>query len=180
MNGTTNTETIYVILTGGTIDSYEISKNKSSVAHYLSNIKLHITFVFNEIFHKSSDFITIDDRKKIINEIQNTKHKHVLITHGTNTIIDTANYIKKNLVNNDKVIILTGAFVPLYFSPISDAIFNLGFSISKFKHSSPGVYICMNGMTFDPENVKKNYDKKIFEYVGSPERETPPGREGPT
>jgi L-asparaginase len=68
---------------------------------------------------------------------------------------DTAKYLKANLKRNDQTIIFfTGALIPLDV-PFSDAAFNLGYSIANVHHLEPGIYVCMNGRVFFPEEIAK-------------------------
>jgi len=151
---------IHFILTGGTIDSYYegsvdtvIPKEHSVIPQYIKSLKLYVEFKFSEICMKDSRNITKSDIKKIYETVENSKHKKIIITHGTYTMPSTAKFLEKNLKNNDKVIILTGGMIPLEgFSP-SDSSFNLGFSIAKSKDLPNGIYICMNGRVFSPKEV---------------------------
>ena len=76
---------------------------------------------------------------------------------------DTAMYLKEKLTDNNKTIILIGSMFPLEGFYHSDAAFNLGYAISKIQTLPAGIYICMNGKTFDPEKVKKNVGEGRFE-----------------
>ncbi len=74
---------------------------------------------------------------------------------------DTARYLEANLKTKDKVIVFTGAMVPVGF-PSSDAFFNLGFTLSKIEYLEPGIYLCMNGKIFIPSEVAKLLSKGKF------------------
>lgn len=163
------TETIHFILTGGTIDSYyEASKdtcipNKESVIPaFIKGLQLYNKFIFTQVCMKDSRSLTKKDVKNILKTAQDSPHKRIIITHGTYTMPDTARFLKAQLKKNDKTIILTGSMIPLQrFSP-SDAPFSLGFSISEVKHLPPGVYVCMNGRVFTPEEVMKEINEGRF------------------
>lgn len=151
---------IHFILTGGTIDSYYegsidtvVPKKHSVIPRYIESLKLYEGFKFSEICMKDSRDLTKKDLKKIYETVENSKYKRIIITHGTYTLPNTARFIEKNLKNRDKVIILTGAMIPLEgFSP-SDASFNLAFSIAKSQDLPNGTYVCMNGKIFSSEEV---------------------------
>jgi L-asparaginase len=87
--------------------------------------------------------------------IEKSKFKRFIITHGTYTMPDTARYLKANLKRKDATVILTGAMIPMYNMTNSDGPFNLGFSIASFDHLKKGIYVCMNGRIFEPEEVLK-------------------------
>ena len=111
---------------------------------------------------KDSREINANDMKKILGTIQDSKHKKIIITHGTYTMPDTSRYLKANLKRKDQTIILTGSFIPLTgFSP-TDAPFNLGYAISKVQDLPAGIYIAMNGKIFKPEEVIKMLSEGKF------------------
>jgi len=85
--------------------------------------------------------------------------RHVLITHGTDTMTDTAVTLQEI---KDKTIVLTGALNPARFRG-SDAIFNIGGAVVAAQSMPPGIYIVMNGRVFDALKVRKNREKNRFE-----------------
>jgi len=106
-------------------------------------------------------YMTDDIRTDILKTIKKSNCSKVLITHGTDGIIDTANFIQTSAI--DKAIILTGAMIPLKgFSP-SDAGFNLGFAIGNLLNLRSGVFISMNGKVFTPDKTIKNSEVSRFE-----------------
>ena len=151
---------IHIVITGGTIDSYfkgsldtVVPKKHSVIPEYIKNLQLYEEFQFSEICMKDSRKLKKQDIKKICETVENSPHKRIIITHGTYTMPNTAKFLERNLKNKNKVIIITGAMVPLEgFSP-SDAPFNLGFSIARSKDLPTGIYICMNGRMFSPKEV---------------------------
>ncbi|MGD8678359.1 MAG: asparaginase domain-containing protein, partial [Chromatiales bacterium] len=86
----------------------------------------------------------------------------VLITHGTDSMVETAELLGEAGI--DKTIVLVGAMIP-YTVRDSDAFFNLGFALSAVQLAPGGVYIAMNGMLFDWDNVSKNFDEGRFECI---------------
>ncbi len=162
-------DTIEVIFTGGTIDSYYdstkdaiIPLKKSCLPSFLKSIKTNDNFSFVEICMKDSRSLNGEDLKKLLTSIRKSVSKKIIITHGTYTMPDTARFLSANIKKGDKTIILTGSMVPLTgFSP-SDAPFNLGYSIASVKTLKPGIYVCMNGQIFNPEEVAKRISEGKF------------------
>lgn len=163
---------IHIIATGGTIDckfspkEYKpVPQDESCIYAFITNyIKPHFKIKSSTVSMIDSLYMTDDIREDILKEIQSTSSDRVLITHGTDGMIATAQYLEKNLKKNNKTIILVGAMIPLTgFSP-SDAGFNLGFAIGNIKYSISGVYICMNAQIFTPYNVVKNLEDSRFEF----------------
>jgi len=106
------------------------------------------------------DSLNMDDGDRdVIFEACNGLDSHILITHGTDTMIESA---KKLSTISDKTIVLTGSMIPYAFKN-SDAVFNLSFAISAVQTLNSGVYICMNGQIFNWDNVQKNKKKGHFE-----------------
>ena len=106
--------------------------------------------------------MTIEDREYIINKCKNEKTKHIIITHGTDTMVETAAKLAETI--NNKTIILTGAMIPIKFGS-SDGLFNLGSALSFVQTLKPGIYITMNGRYFHWDNVKKNKKIGVFERI---------------
>jgi len=155
-------QTIHFVITGGTIDSYYegtrdtvMPSDHSIIPEFIKSIKLYNDSTFTEVCMKDSREINEDDRKKLLKTIEESPSKKIIITHGTYTMPDTARYLKANLKRNDQTIILTGSMIPIKgFSP-SDGTFNLGYSVAQAQKLEPGIYVCMNGKVFDPEEVMK-------------------------
>lgn len=166
---------VHVIKMGGTIEfkdpGYEtineqMMKLDTSIDSYLKNmVKPHFTYSIESSCEKDSRDITEEDLKKLITAIENIPHQNILITHGTFTMGKTAVYLQNYFKSTkaDKKIILTGSMVPIVGFSISDAAFNLGFSIASFCNISSGVYISMNGGVFGADEVQKNLETLRFE-----------------
>lgn len=155
---------VHIIKMGGTIEfkdpGYEIinkqmMKLDTSIESYLNNmVKPHFTYSIEIVCEKDSRDITEEDLEKLAKSIVNTSHENILITHGTFTMKHSAQCLDKKAFK--KKIILTGAMVPIVGFSISDAAFNLGYSIASFGYVTNGVYICMNGGIFKSDDVEKN------------------------
>lgn len=158
-----NDNLVEVIITGGTIDSkWNGSKDtvevrqESSLPEYFKGLKLYNEINFNTVCMKDSREVNDEDRNKIIKIIEESPAKKIIITHGTYTMPDTAKYLNSNMQIKDKTIILFGSFTPLQGFDMSDGGFNLGYAFSQALVLEPGIYVCMNGRTFNPEEVTKD------------------------
>lgn len=167
-----NKQHIHIIATGGTIDSVfspkeykPIPKESSGIEEFIQNyIKPHFETSLSTVSMIDSLYMTDDIRADILKIIEESNQNLILITHGTDGMIDSAKYIEQNLKDKNKTIIFIGSMIPLTgFSP-SDAGFNLGFAIGNLLNLISGVYISMNGKIFTPDNVQKNIDKSRFEF----------------
>jgi L-asparaginase len=165
---------IKILKMGGTIEfkdpSYEkmnnLMKLDVTVDAYLKNlVNPHFTYNIETICEKDSRDINEEDLEKLKNIVLNAAQDEILITHGTFTMIRTGKFLSELLKEqkSGKKIILTGAMIPIIGFSVSDAGFNVGFSISAFGSVEPGVYICMNGGIFKPEEVEKNLELLRFE-----------------
>lgn len=153
---------ILFILTGRTIDSYydgtkdtAVPNEHSVVPKYIRSLKLYEEIEFTEICMKDSREINESDRKKIVEILSENNYKRIIITHGTYTMPDTARFLSANLKDNNKVIIFVASMIPLAGFTETDAGFNLGYAVAKSQDLKEGVYVCMNGRIFAPEEVVK-------------------------
>ncbi|MFI3242604.1 MAG: asparaginase domain-containing protein [Alphaproteobacteria bacterium] len=165
-------QSVKIIITGGTIDSEwcpskdtAIVKETSSIQDYINKyIQPNCTFSYEVVAMKDSRDITQKIQNKIVSVIENSTEEHIIITHGTYTMSDTAKYLQNNLSKNalNKKIVLTGSFYPLEGFAPNDASFNLGFAIGVANFISSGVYVAMHSEVFEPENVKKDIERAHF------------------
>lgn len=102
-----------------------------------------------------------NDRELILTNCQHAKERSIIITHGTDTMAVTANYLSNAQL--DKTVILTGAMIPYKFGSSSDGFFNLGAALAFAQVLPPGIYISMNGRYFSYDNVRKNKQTGFFE-----------------
>ena len=149
-----------IFTTGGTIDKiyFDAKSNYEVGAPQIGAIleQLNVSFEFDVIpvMRKDSLEITDADRACVVSAVRAATHRHVLITHGTDTMVETATALKSI---PDKVMVLTGALNPARFQD-SDAVFNIGCAIGAVQTLPDGVYIAMNGCIWDPARVRKNRD----------------------
>jgi L-asparaginase len=154
-----------VITTGGTIDKvYFDAKSDYQVgAPQIGDIlaQLGVAFEFDvvPVLRKDSLEMTDADRQAIRAAIERQAHQHILITHGTDTMVETARALAGL---PGKTIVLTGALNPARFQG-SDAVFNIGCAGGAVQTLSDGVWIAMNGRIWDPEHVRKNRTANRFE-----------------
>jgi L-asparaginase len=104
--------------------------------------------------------MTAADRDMIARNCRDVPERHIVITHGTDTMVETARVLASAVP--DKTIVLTGAMIPIAFGS-SDGLFNLGGSLTAVQVLPPGVYIAMNGRIFPWNDVRKNRDTGVFE-----------------
>ena len=102
------------------------------------------------------------DREIIIHNCRYTKSSQIIITHGTDRMVETAKALAKANIQN-KTIVLTGAMIPYAFGTSSDGFFNLGSTLAFVQTLKSGVYVSMNGRYFDWNNVRKNRNTGFFE-----------------
>lgn len=107
--------------------------------------------------------MTDNDRQIILENCKKTPESKIVITHGTDTMVETAKVLANGGVK-DKTIVLTGAMIPYKFDN-SDGLFNLGTALAFVQILPPGVYIVMNGKYFSWNNVKKNNKIGEFEEI---------------
>lgn len=154
-----------IVTTGGTIDKVyfddksEYQIGAPQIGDILAQLGVAFTFDVVPILRKDSLHITPEDRDLIRQTIAAQPHRHVLVTHGTDTMVETAQVL---LEIPGKVIVLTGALNPARFQG-SDAVFNIGCSVGALQSLPDGVYVAMNGRVWDPRNVKKNRAANRFE-----------------
>ena len=107
-----------------------------------------------------------EDREIIAYNCRRCIYDKILITHGTDRLVETARYLAERPVEG-KTIVLTGAMIPYAFGTSSDGFFNLGSALAFVKTLPPGVYVAMNGRYFTWDNVKKNTKTGFFEEVNN-------------
>jgi L-asparaginase len=156
---------IKIFSIGGTIDKVYFDKLSKyeigfpTVKQILAGLPLNITYAIESLLKKDSLDMTERDRAKIRRAVAACPESKILITHGTDTMIETA----KRLADiPGKTIVLTGAIEPAGFKS-SDAVFNIGTAIGILNTAPEGVYIAMNGRALNPFKCKKN--RKIGRFV---------------
>jgi L-asparaginase len=151
--------------TGGTIDKIyfdaksEYQVGAPQVEEILKDSNVAFAYEVESILQKDSLEMTDEDRKNIRQIIENESCERIVITHGTDTMVETAKFL---IGIPDKTIVFTGAMEPAR-SRYTDATFNVGCAIGAVQVLPAGVYIAMNGCVYEANKVVKNYEAKRFE-----------------
>jgi L-asparaginase len=151
---------ILFIQTGGTIDKdypkkvkgYGFEITEPAVRQILERINPAFEYEVISLLRKDSTDITVKDKKKIFEECEKADTDKIIITHGTDTMIDTAIFLSDV---EKKTIVLTGAFKPEKFTN-SDADFNVGAAVGAVNILKHGIYIAMNGTIYPYNEVKRD------------------------
>ena len=106
--------------------------------------------------------MTAADRDLIVHNCQQCDEDRIVVTHGTDTMVETAAALAAGV--RGKTIVLTGAMIPYAFGS-SDGLFNLGSALSLVQLLPPGVYVAMNGQHFAWDKVRKNIKTGVFEAI---------------
>ena len=156
---------VAILTTGGTFDKVYFDANSEysigdpCITSILDEGNVNSDYRIQSILKKDSLDITSKERQIIKNSVEECAEERIIIIHGTDTMVETANSLEDI---KDKTIVLTGAMQPARFKK-TDAIFNSGFALAAAQILEYGVYITMNGMVFHSDNVKKNIDLGKFE-----------------
>ncbi|HEX7034843.1 MAG TPA: asparaginase domain-containing protein [Pseudomonadales bacterium] len=157
-------EPVLVVSTGGTIDkvyfdarsNYEVGE--SVVGDLLRQAKVHLPFELLPLLRKDSLDITDEERAMIRDRIAARPERRVIVTHGTDTMVETARVLAGL---PDRTIVLTGSLSPARFAQ-TDAVFNVGMAFAAVQTLPPGVYIVMNGQVFAGDRVAKDKEHNVF------------------
>lgn len=157
---------IKIFVTGGTFDKEyneirgELFFKDSHLPEMLRMGRCRVSVDIRTLMMMDSLDMTEHDRQIILDNCKNTNEDKILITHGTDTMIETAKLLASEI--NNKTIVLTGAMIPYKFGS-SDGLFNLGSSLAFVQTLPIGIYIVMNGKYFHWDKVRKNKDLGEFE-----------------
>jgi L-asparaginase len=158
--------TIKIFITGGTFDkeyNYITGQLYFKDTHLKEMLKLgrsNLDVDVRTLMMEDSLSLTEEDRALIVHNCKKTPHDRILITHGTDTMTETAKLLADSI--KDKTIVITGAMIPYTFGS-SDGLFNLGSGLAFVQSMPPGIYIAMNGQCFNWDNVRKNRKTGFFE-----------------
>jgi L-asparaginase len=158
---------IRVLAVGGTIDkvyfddlsTYDVGEPQVQAVFQEANVAFE--FVIESLLRKDSLKMTDEDRALIRQRVMEAPEERVLITHGTDTMTQTAAALADIA---GKTIVMTGSMLPARFRA-SDAPFNLGCAVGALQSLPSGVYIAMNGRVFPAHLVRKNREKGVFELI---------------
>jgi L-asparaginase len=158
--------TIRILITGGTFDKEyneltgELFFKDTHLPEMLKLGRCRVQVDIRTLMMIDSLDMTEQDRALIADHCQKAEEKKIIITHGTDTMADTARFLAGRIT--DKTIVITGAMIPYKFGS-SDGLFNLGSAMAFVQALPPGVYVAMNGKVFPWDNVRKNRKTGEFE-----------------
>ena len=161
-----NLEPIRILVTGGTFDKEyneltgELFFKHTHTPDMLKLGRCELSVEVETLMMIDSLQMTAADRETILARCLAAPERRIVITHGTDTMEQTANVLGPRM--EDKTIVLTGAMVPYAFGS-SDGMFNLGAALAFVQTLSPGVYVAMNGRYFRWDSVTKNRRLGVFE-----------------
>ncbi|MGE5108886.1 MAG: asparaginase domain-containing protein [Sphingobacteriales bacterium] len=160
--------TIRIFITGGTFDK---EYNELDGQLYFKDTHLHdllemgrsrVDVEIRTLMMVDSLEMTDEDRELIAHQCHQCEENKIVITHGTDTMSETAKVLAQKIKN--KTIVLTGAMIPIKFGS-SDGLFNLGSALAFAQSLPHGVYVAMNGRYFNWDNVRKNKQTGVFEEI---------------
>lgn len=157
---------IRIFVTGGTFDKeYDEVRGAlffkdTHLPEMLELARSRLAVSIRTLMMVDSLKMTSEERELIVHQCRTADEDRIVITHGTDTMVDTAAALAAAV--EGKTIVLTGAMVPFAFGS-SDGLFNLGSALSLVQALKPGVYVAMNGRWFPWDNVRKNRDSGVFE-----------------
>jgi L-asparaginase len=157
---------IRIFVTGGTFDKTynelagELYFKDSHLPEMLRLGRCNLDVEVRTLMMIDSLHMTDDDRQIILQQCRAARESRIVITHGTDTMVETAGVLARGI--DDKTIVLTGAMIPYKFGS-SDGLFNLGSALAFAQTLPPGVYVAMNGRYFSWDRVRKNRKTGMFE-----------------
>ena len=160
-------EHLLIVTTGGTIDKIyfddksDFQVGEPQIGRILDELGVAFRYSVIPILRKDSLHLDDADRELLRATIAAQPARHVLVTHGTDSMVETAKVLASIA---GKTIVLTGALNPARFRG-SDAEFNIGTAVGAVQSLPPGVYIAMNGRVWDPAKVRKNVAANRFEAI---------------
>jgi L-asparaginase len=163
-----SSEPLAVFTTGGTIDKIyfdalsEFQVGETALGAILKEANVGFAFEIASLMRKDSLDMTPEDRAIVRDAVLASPCRKVLVTHGTDTMIETAKAIGDP---QGRTVVFTGAMQPASLRS-SDAVFNAGFAIAAARLLPPGVYLAMNGEVFNPYTTRKNRSAMRFEPSG--------------
>lgn len=161
---------IRIIVTGGTFDKHydeiegALTFHETHMPDILRQVRVTVPVSVETNQLIDSLHMTPQDRLRVLEACCEAPEAQLIVTHGTDTIVETARLLGE--AGLAKTIVLTGAMVP-YTVYGSDSLFNLGGSVTAVQLLPHGVYVVMNGRIFDWDNVRKNRQSGTFELLNS-------------
>lgn len=159
---------IRILVTGGTFDkdynelTGQLFFKETHIAEMLRLGRSRVKVSIQTVMMVDSLEMSAADRALIVQNCVQANEKKIVITHGTDTMTDTAAAVAAAVA--DKTVVLTGAMIPYAFGS-SDGLFNLGSALSFVQALPHGVYIAMNGKCFPWNRARKNRERGEFEEI---------------
>src|SRR6218665_1688650 len=159
---------IRIFITGGTFDKEYNELNgqlyfkDTHMSDLLEMGRSRLDVEIRTLMMIDSLEMTDEDRELIAHQCNQCEETQIIITHGTDTMSNTAHWLAERVKN--KTIVLTGAMIPIKFGS-SDGLFNLGSALAFAQTLPPGIYVAMNGRYFNWDNVRKNRQTGMFEEI---------------
>jgi len=159
---------IQIFVTGGTFDKeYNYITGKlffkdTHLKQMFERGRCNLDIDVKTLMMVDSLEMTEMDREIIAHNCIRNKADRIIITHGTDNMVDTATFLAEKKIE-DKTIVLTGAMIPYAFGTSSDGFFNLGSALAFVQTLAPGIYVVMNGRYLNWDNVRKNSKTGFFE-----------------
>ena len=161
---------IRILVTGGTFDKeYDEVRGRlffkdTHVHEMLAKGRSRVPVSIRTLMMIDSLEMTDADRALVVEQCRQSDEDRLVVTHGTDTMVETAAVLAQGLAVADKTVVLTGAMVPFAFGS-SDGLFNIGSALSFAQVRPPGVYVARNGRCFPWHNVRKNRAEGVFEEI---------------
>jgi L-asparaginase len=159
-----------ILVTGGTFDKeYDelggrLFFRDTHLPEMLERGRSRLEVEVETIFMIDSLEMDAEHREAVLAACRRSPEDRLVVTHGTDTMVETAAALAAGLAGANKTVVLTGAMVPYAFGS-SDGLFNLGSALSFAQLLAPGVYVAMNGRCFAWDNVRKNRELGVFEAI---------------
>lgn len=159
---------VRIFITGGTFDKEyneitgQLFFKDTHMMELLEKGRCKVHVEIRTLMMVDSLEMTEGDRSLIAHQCQSCEETQIVVTHGTDTMSETAKVLAERVKN--KTIVLTGAMIPIKFGS-SDGLFNLGSALAFAQSLPPGVYVAMNGRYFSWDNVRKNKETGVFEEI---------------
>lgn len=159
-----------IFVTGGTFDKEynyingQLVFSETHVQAMLKRGRCAMDVEVRTLMMKDSLEMTTEDRMLITEAIKNCPSQQIVLTHGTDTMVKTAEFLASQSIA-DKTVVLTGAMIPYTFGTSSDGFFNLGAALAFAQVLPEGIFVAMNGRYYPWNKVQKNYTTGFFEFV---------------
>jgi L-asparaginase len=163
-------DVIRIFVTGGTFDkTYDeiqgvLTFGDTHLSQMLRLGRSRVDVTIRTLMMVDSLDMSEADREVVVRSCEQSPESRIVVTHGTDTMVETARAIARSPVAAAKTVVLTGAMIPYAFGS-SDGLFNLGSALSFAQVLPPGVYVAMNGQYFAWDRVRKNRASGVFEAI---------------